>query len=692
MYNDSIIIGVTGSYGKTSCAYSIQNYIKLLGYECAVLSSHYLDTGVKINNRWNNHLREKGELEYYLYQSKNCDYIIIEVNENSLRDGVYDNLQFDYKVITNLNVNFNQHSENNEYYSLKYNFIKSQDCCKIINIDSFNNYDLQNILGTKIFYTTNIANSNCDIYPLEYKNGFYKSNYTFSIYDEVVSISGKLNNSMYNNLITVAATAYAMDMWDGDLFSNLYVEENVVPGRYEVHNIKSRNVVIDSGNGKALEQFSYEMTDINVNKFKGLINVVGGLNDATYQVLTTGVAKPKLFLDSDPILRKNCVVFGAHLYNAIFRLSQCPDKFAFNEVIEEFGSEVFGDVTPYNFVVPNRLVDQMIAITQQFGEDDSTKSIGFAKAFWWRSIPAIKTYFTSHYYELCQIYDQFIHYNIPSLKEATVYVKEMIDYLRLQEEKETTTTKFVSLNKYIVSNPEVRKNCLIFGAHLYKTIHKLAELPNDFVFNEVKEEIGEENLIDISTQQFVMDDDFLENIITMAEKIGDTENSRTRRFAELFWWRSIPLFKSYFTIHYDQFCQIYNQFMSYNILVLSRATHYVKEMVDYTRSCYRKLGDSLSKLPIKKIYLTMNNSNSWNDEIELQMHQAFFVQPTDIYTDRREALQAIASESEHDDILFVAGRGSSEAYRTKTGTIYFDDYNYLKECFAKGDENEKYNG
>ena len=51
MYNDSIIIGVTGSYGKTSCAYSIQNYIKLLGYECAVLSSHYLDTGVKINNR-----------------------------------------------------------------------------------------------------------------------------------------------------------------------------------------------------------------------------------------------------------------------------------------------------------------------------------------------------------------------------------------------------------------------------------------------------------------------------------------------------------------------------------------------------------------------------------------------------------------------------------------------------------------
>ena len=326
-------------------------------------------------------MREKGELEYYLYQSKNCDYIIIEVNENSLRDGVYDNLQFDYKVITNLNVNFNQHSENNEYYSLKYNFIKSQDCCKIINIDSFNNYDLQNILGTKIFYTTNIANSNCDIYPLEYKNGFYKSNYTFSIYDEVVSISGKLNNSMYNNLITVAATAYAMDMWDGDLFSNLYVEENVVPGRYEVHNIKSRNVVIDSGNGKALEQFSYEMTDINVNKFKGLINVVGGLNDATYQVLTTGVAKPKLFLDSDPILRKNCVVFGAHLYNAIFRLSQCPDKFAFNEVIEEFGSEVFGDVTPYNFVVPNRLVDQMIAITQQFGEDDSTKSIGFAKAF-----------------------------------------------------------------------------------------------------------------------------------------------------------------------------------------------------------------------------------------------------------------------------------------------------------------------
>ena len=47
--NNPFILGITGSYGKTSCAYTLHEYFKYLGYSSCLMSSTKLEIP-NINN------------------------------------------------------------------------------------------------------------------------------------------------------------------------------------------------------------------------------------------------------------------------------------------------------------------------------------------------------------------------------------------------------------------------------------------------------------------------------------------------------------------------------------------------------------------------------------------------------------------------------------------------------------------
>jgi UDP-N-acetylmuramyl tripeptide synthase len=121
---------------------------------------------------------------------------------------------------------------------------------------------------------------------------------------------------------------------------------------------------------------------------------------------------------------------------------------------------------------------------------------------------------------------------------------------------------------------------------------------------------------------------------------------------------------------------------------LTASCEYVKEMIDYTRSQYRKFGDSLAQSDVDKIYLTMSDSNEYGNKLELEMYKAFFKQNIECYDNRQKAIEAMVNESQENDILYIAGRGDRKVYKTDNGSfLEFTDSEYVEKLFNEVDNN-----
>ena len=525
------IIGITGSYGKTSCAYALHNYFKQLGYESCLMSSNKLDFPNIKNNSWSNQLICKNSADYYLYQAQGSDFLIVEIHEESLKNNFYNDINFDCKVLVNFEEGFNLHRQVDQYVQLKKDFFNSGDCLKVINknIQCFDDFDTEDAI---IFSTKEY--DGCDVYPVHQNLTFKQSSYTMMVGEERVEINSYLNGSGYKNILTTVAVLYAMSMFDKDFFLNEYLQNNSsIKGRYELHDYsKNRSVIVDSGNARSLTAFMDETIGIENSNVKGLISVAGGINDELYEAITS--------------------------------------------------------------------------------------------------------------------------------------------------------EGFVSLNKYRVADPVVRKNCLTFGGNLYKACHKLSVFRDDVAFNEVVNEIGAEAFLDLSENTLILPENIVDEMINACIMLGTDDLTRNPKYCKNFWWRSIPTIKGYFTIHYDSFIQVYNALKSLNNENLSNSCDYVKEMIDYTISQYRKLGDSLQDTNVNKLYLTMSDKNEYGNQLELEMYKAFFKQNVDSYENRQNALKAIVDESSENDILFIAGRGDRNVYKMDDGTfLEFTDSEYIEELFKE---------
>jgi UDP-N-acetylmuramyl tripeptide synthase len=205
--NKPYIIGITGSAGKTTCSYILQQYFKYLDYSCDVITSNYIDINNKIIEK-RNHLSAE-ELQYYLRQASSTDYLIIEINEDSLKNDSYAKINFDCKILVNFYKDFNLHRDSEEYMLLKTNFMNSQDCLKIINRSS-DNYKNLNIENAIVFNTSNDNDAIVSLVQDSYK--FKNSNCVVRVDDENFTLSLGYNSSLYKSIITIIATLYGMDI------------------------------------------------------------------------------------------------------------------------------------------------------------------------------------------------------------------------------------------------------------------------------------------------------------------------------------------------------------------------------------------------------------------------------------------------------------------------------------------------
>ena len=166
---DVILIGVTGTNGKTSTSYLIYQALNLAGIKCSYIGTigFYLENDIK---KLNNTTPDICDLYEMIIESINCGCkaVVMEVSSHALKLGRVNTLKFDYAILTNITEDhLDFHKTYKDYYKTKMSIFKKlkRKGIKISDI-KIENYDINNdyfeynnkIYNTKIKGEYNIKN------------------------------------------------------------------------------------------------------------------------------------------------------------------------------------------------------------------------------------------------------------------------------------------------------------------------------------------------------------------------------------------------------------------------------------------------------------------------------------------------------------------------------------------------------
>ena len=166
---DVILIGVTGTNGKTSTSYLIYQALNLAGIKCSYIGTigFYLENDIK---KLNNTTPDICDLYEMIIESINCGCkaVVMEVSSHALKLGRVNTLKFDYAILTNITEDhLDFHKTYKDYYKTKMSIFKKlkKNGTKISDI-KIENYDINNdyfeynnkIYNTKIKGEYNIKN------------------------------------------------------------------------------------------------------------------------------------------------------------------------------------------------------------------------------------------------------------------------------------------------------------------------------------------------------------------------------------------------------------------------------------------------------------------------------------------------------------------------------------------------------
>lgn len=156
------IIGITGTYGKSSVALLTHRYLQSIGKKSVLYSSAYIDSPATFKSRKISfdtlHLTEESIIEIINEcKTYKAEYLILECWEESIALGVFDNIPFTLKVLTSFIKPFKKdlYLDKDKYLNNKIKFFKDDLCPVIVNVrNGFVNQDLLNsIKGEKIYYS-----------------------------------------------------------------------------------------------------------------------------------------------------------------------------------------------------------------------------------------------------------------------------------------------------------------------------------------------------------------------------------------------------------------------------------------------------------------------------------------------------------------------------------------------------------
>ena len=359
--SNTYIIGITGTYGKSSCARMLTSYLQTLKYSVNLISSNCVEL-VNSDISFDHNSLTKDQIEYIYRTSSDVDFLIIEAHEEGLLQNIYSSIPFDCRVLTNFKADFNLHRTPERYLQLKTDFINEGDCLRILNKDS-DNFDCF-VKDNSFIFSTKTTDTDCTIYPIQYTNTVKNSSLKFQIDQESFVIPFTAQQTQYKNIITVISVLKALDLFDAEDFINDFLPLNMqVAGRNQRFEINNRLCIVDNGNCRAVEEFMTTNTDTDQYHVKALLNVIGGLNDTIYKELTSNPDFIKL--NNFDEMRPFALAFGGNLYLALNNLKEFPDfDPCFERIIQKTGGkQYFCDYTNIHINFPEHFMDDIIAFT-----------------------------------------------------------------------------------------------------------------------------------------------------------------------------------------------------------------------------------------------------------------------------------------------------------------------------------------
>ncbi len=296
--NDELyIIGITGSRGKSSIAYMLNEYLKNKNYKTVLYSSIKVDSEMSYimqNEAKEVPLKNEEELLNAIAEALDyeADYLILEINESTLSKNIIDELTFDMRIMTNIIPKQNDVIYEN-YVDLKKSFFRKAEKKEhlIIGLVDPETIDLYNELKGYNF-TTYTTNYFIDRYNLK-KN---KIDFYLDANDEVFeSINGlcfdifskkdktKIQTNLifsYNaiNILSLYTIIKTLDVYDKQLFNNL-IKELIIPGRENLLKANNRYIMISTNLVPHLEHLKTFKTRGEINN----IILVTGAAGAGYK-------------------------------------------------------------------------------------------------------------------------------------------------------------------------------------------------------------------------------------------------------------------------------------------------------------------------------------------------------------------------------------------------------------------------
>ncbi len=275
------IIGVTGTNGKTTCTYILENILENTS-RIGTTGHRILD----VNKETSNTTPESIDLIKLLDESvkKGAEYFIMEVSSHALEVGRVEMLEFDIVIYTNLtqdHLDFHGTMEN--YFQAKnkiFDKLRNENSSAIINSDDEYGKRIlyENKYREKQFISCSIIDKSKNIYGeiIEYNNLGMKVNISYN--DNNYIFDSKLVGSynLLNILSCVGATVRLGK--DINFVIDKIKEIDSVPGRFElIENNSNIRVVVDFAHTEdGLENILKTLKDITNNR---IITIFGAGGD-----------------------------------------------------------------------------------------------------------------------------------------------------------------------------------------------------------------------------------------------------------------------------------------------------------------------------------------------------------------------------------------------------------------------------
>lgn len=278
--SELIMIGITGTKGKTTTASMIKNILEEDGKSTGIIGT----LGVSFNDKHYSTINttpESLELQKYLREMVNdgVKYVVMEVSSQALKVGRVDGMIFDYGVFTNLtqdHIGDNEHPDMEDYiYSKSLLFNR----CKhgIFNIDDNHYNDMIKNASSDIHTFGHNSDSNLiiDNVKLLRRDNFIGIEVTTSgLIDDVFLVNTPGEFSAYNSACAIMVTNYLGCKVDS---IKRALERVAVKGRMEIVPVSDKySVIIDyAHNGVSIQSVLETMRAYNPRRIVSLFGCGG---------------------------------------------------------------------------------------------------------------------------------------------------------------------------------------------------------------------------------------------------------------------------------------------------------------------------------------------------------------------------------------------------------------------------------